>query len=100
MANFTCPKKKSQGLSCLQRYILTVANAKGGEVLARDILVRYYGFKPYRSLDGLRPGALAFRKSAIGLARYNAATVAVCKSFNRICARGLAKRILSGISVD
>jgi hypothetical protein len=99
MANLYTPKKKSQGLSQLQRRILDMANAQGGEVLARDILIDYYGFKPYRNPQELNPGALVFRKSDIGHARYNAATVTVCKALNRLCERGLAKRIRSGISI-
>ena len=100
MANSCSPKKERRGLSHLQRYILAVAESQGGEVLARDILAHYYGFKPYRSFDGLRQNSLVFKKSDIGPARYNAATVAVCKAFNRLCERGVAERIHGGIVVE
>jgi hypothetical protein len=100
MANNFSPKKERRGLSRLQRHILDLAEIQGGEVLACDILVSYYGFRPYRVIGVLRQGAHLFRKSEIGPACYNAATVAVCKAFNRLCERGLVKRIDGGIIVD
>ena len=98
MANFFPPKKRNQkGLSSLQKNILSLAREQGGEVLARDVLISYYRFRPYRNPEGLRQGCFVFRKPEIGFARYNAKTVAVCKSFNRLIKRGLAQKIYGGI---
>jgi len=98
MANFLAPKKRNQkGLSSLQKNILSLAREQGGEVHARDVLISYYGFSPYRNPEGVRQGCFVFRKPEIGFSRYNAKTVAVCKSFNRLINRGLAWKIHGGI---
>jgi len=98
MANFSTHKKRGdRGLSRLQRSILSLVRKKGGAVLARDVLVEYYGFTPYRSLEGIPAGCLVFRKSAI--VGYSSATVGVCKAFNRLVKRGLAARRLGGVQV-
>ncbi len=98
MANFWTPKKRNQkGLSSLQKNILSLAREQGGEVHARDVLISYYGFRPYRNPEGVRQGCFVFSKSEIGFNRYNAKTVAVCKAFNRLINRGLAWKIHGGI---
>ena len=96
MANFHTPIK-SDRLSELQRCILNLGKKNGGIVVARDVLIEYYGFFPIRDPSCLKNGAPVFNKSDIGFGRYNAATVAVCKAFNRLVARGVAIRIFSGI---
>ncbi len=98
MANFFTPKKRTRrGLSALQRFILSLGKKQGGEVLARDVLIHYYGFTPFRNPELVKPEGMVFRKSDVGFVRYNSKTVTVCKSFNRIVKRGLAYRIHSGI---
>lgn len=96
MANFSTPKKRGQKcFSKLQQTIIALARKKGGEVLARDVLIEYYGFNTYRPPYGLRPGCTVFKKSSI--ASYNSATVAVCKAFNRLVKRGVARRTHGGV---
>gem|GEM_PF-1762694 len=98
MANsFTLKKRGKKGLSSLQKSILSLAREQGGEVLTRDVLISYYKFRPYRNPEGSRQGCFVFRKVEIGFNRYNAKTVAVCKSFNRLINRGLACKIYGGI---
>jgi hypothetical protein len=98
MANYLTPKKRARkGLSPLHRFILSLAWKQSGEVLAREVLIEYFGFSPFRNPEWGRRGATVFRKSDIGLARYNSKTVTVCKAFNRLVDRGLAIRIYSGI---
>ena len=98
MAKF-CTLIKREGLSRLQKFILSLARKQGGTVLARDVLIQFYGFTPYRHPSTVRTGGLVFDKAKIGFRRYNAASVATCKAFNRLVERGMAKRILSGIRV-
>ena len=74
-----------------------MAKEKGRQILARDVLINFYKFKPFRDPNGVRQGVIVFNKSDIGYARYNAATVAVCKAFNRLINRGLALKIHGGI---
>jgi hypothetical protein len=90
---------KNKGLGKLQRSILALAEKQDGEVFARDVLINVFGFKPFRSIfmRWPRPGALVFCKPSIGRARYNSASVSVCKSFNRLVRRRLAERIPGGI---
>ena len=97
MANLSVVNYK--GLSKLQRSILSLAEKQDGEVFARDVLIGFFGFKPFRPIfmQWPRPGSLVFRKDDIGRARYNAKTVSVCKSFNRLVRRRLAERIPGGI---
>lgn len=99
MKNNSTPKKRAnhKGLSKLQKTILKLAKHQGGEVLAREVLVEVYGFRPIRSIYSVRQGILIFNKAEIGYARYNAATVALCKSFNRLINRGFAWKIHGGI---
>jgi hypothetical protein len=98
MANFCTPKKRDN-LSPLQCCILTLGKKNDGIVLARDVLIEYYGFVPNRDPSCLNAGALVFNKSDIGLGRYNSASVAVCKAFNRLVERGVARKIYSGIQL-
>jgi hypothetical protein len=97
MANLRPVKYK--GLSSLQLCILELATKQDGEVLARDVLIHVFGFKPFRRIlmKWPRPGSLVFRRSDIGRARYNSATVSVCKSMNRLARRRLADRIPGGV---
>lgn len=97
MANLQLVKYK--GLSKLQRSILALAEKQGGEVFAREVLISFFGFKPCCSIfmRWPRPGSIVFRKDDIGRARYNAKTVSVCKSFNRLVRRRLVERIPGGI---
>lgn len=92
-------KRNLKGLSHLQRSIIAIAEKNGGTVLVRDVLIQYFGFKPLRNPDGVRPGATLFSKRDIGYKMYNARTVSVCKAFSRLVGRGLAMRILSGINL-
>jgi hypothetical protein len=98
MANFYIPKKS--GLSQLQKSIFSLARKQGGTVLIRDVLIAYYGFKPIRNPFKLKPGAIVFNKTNIGIDRYNSASVAVCKAFNRLVRRGMGVRILNGIRIS
>ena len=84
-----------KGLGRLQKFILDLARERGGKVLARDVLMAYYGFIPKRSPIGIRGGCMVFAKSRT--AGYNGATVAVCKAFNRLARRGLVRRIIGGV---
>lgn len=99
MANLLTPKKRDN-LSQLERCILSLGKQKGSTVLARDVLIEYYDFTPIRDPSGLKAGAIVFRKSDIGVGRYNSASVAVCKAFNRLVRRGMATRIFSGIRLN
>lgn len=99
MAKYFGPKKGDHGLSQLQKHIIALGKKNDGVVSVRDVLVVYYGFKPHRSLEGLRASAIVFRKKNIGTSRYNSANVAVCKAFNRLCDRGMAIRIHGGIKL-
>lgn len=89
----------AKGLSELQQKILQLAyknreNCPECEVdtSAREILVKVYGFNPVADIGKAELGALVFDREAIGVKRYQAASVSVAKSFNRLVARGLADR--------
>jgi hypothetical protein len=56
-------------------------------------------FVPNRDPSCLNAGAIVFNKSHIGFGRYNSASVAVCKAFNRLVKRGVAMKIYSGIQL-
>jgi hypothetical protein len=80
------PRKK--GLSRLQRTILSLAAEKETPCIEPwEILHRVYGFEITRS------GRLRFDRGRIGIKRYLAATVSVCKALNRLAARGLGERV-------
>ena len=92
-------RTKKEGLSNLQKFILSLANKQGGIVFARDVLIHFYGFVPSRNPAAVKVGGMVFDKSAIGFRCYRSATTSTCKAFNRLCKRGLAVRIFSGIRV-
>ena len=61
--------------------------------MARDVLAEVYGFPTtVTNIRGKRAGALVFSRKAIGEKRYQSASVSVAKAFNRLAARGLARR--------
>ena len=79
---------KSGRLSDLQRQILLLALQDNQlHVEAWMVLHRVYGF-PLHDTTGVR-----FNWGEIGLRRYMAATVAVCKSLNRLAVRGFGERV-------
>jgi hypothetical protein len=80
----------ARGLSKLQRFILCEAR-KTGDMTNRRLLITYYGFEPADRYS--RSYKINFDVGQIGKARYNAASVAVVKAFNRLAARGLARRV-------
>ena len=98
MANSSAHIKET-GLSRLQKSILSLAGKQGGTVLARDVLIHFYGFNPSRNPSSVKTGVMVLDKTVIGYRRYRSATTAVCKAFNRLVARGLAVRTFSGIRV-
>jgi len=81
----------AKGLSELQRFILCEALKSGGSMTNQRLLIIYYGFEPAERYQG--PYTINFDVRQIGKARYNAASVAVVKAFNRLAARGLARRV-------
>ena len=88
-----------KGISELQQRILQIAykNREGFprckvDTSAREVLVKVYGFKPVDDIGKAEPRALLFDRKAIGIKKYQAASVSVAKSFNRLVARGLADR--------
>jgi len=88
-----------RGLSELQKTILQIAykNRKGRpggriDTCPREILVKFYGFASTTNIDKAKPSPLIFNREAIGIKRYQAASVSVAKALNRLASRGLAKR--------
>lgn len=81
-----------KGLSKLQKKILKMAQREQGRILPRDVLVEFYGFPVEVEPNSVRSGCLVFNRRAIGLKRYKAASVSVCKAFNRLTDRGLTER--------
>jgi len=86
-------------LSKLQKEILRLAyrNRKRYpegkvDISNREVLVKVYGFKPLVNINKVNPGVLVFDREAIGVKRYQAASVSVARCFNRLVARGLAER--------
>jgi len=86
----------TKNLSGLQKEILKLAyenriNDSGHivDVSTREVLISYYGFEPIADLD--KP--LVFSREMVGIRKYQSASISVCKAFNRLVARGLAKRI-------
>jgi len=78
-------------LSNLQRFILCEAYKAAGSMTNQILLETYYGFEPAERYN--RSYKIYFDVGQIGKARYNAASVAVVKAFNRLVARGLARRV-------
>jgi len=82
-----------RGLSKLQKSILQLAYRNQGNILARDVLARVYRFPATAgNIRGKKVGALVFNRKVIGERRYQSASVAVARAFNRLAARGLAHR--------
>jgi hypothetical protein len=82
----------SKGLSRLQKFILYAASKGGGNITNQRVLIEYYGFQTSYGYLTRGHGSKAFDVGQIGKHRYNAASVAVVKSFDRLAARGLARR--------
>ena len=78
-------------LSKLQRFILCEAYKAAGSMTNQRLLITYYGFEPAERYS--RSYKINFDVGQIGKAKYNAASVAVVKAFNRLAARGLARRV-------
>ena len=81
----------AKGLSKLQKFILCEARKGGRSITNRRLLITYYGFEPAERYR--RSYKIYFDVGQIGRARYNAASVAVVKAFNRLAAKGLARRV-------
>ena len=81
----------AKGLSKLQQFILREGYKTPGGMTNRRMLIAYYGFAPAEKYQ--KSGKIYFDVRQIGKARYNAASVAVVKAFNRLAARGLAERV-------
>ena len=81
-------KQNNQPLSALQQCILKAAKRQE-TVGYNDILKLYYKFRP----TFYRNGRKTFNLSWDEKRRIRAARVSICKSFNRLVARGLVKRV-------
>jgi hypothetical protein len=81
----------ARGLSKLQKFILCEGYKTPGGMTNRRMLIAYYGFEPARKYQ--KSLNIYFDVGQIGKARYNSASVAVVKAFNRLAARGLAERV-------
>ena len=82
-----------KGLSELQKSILKIAYRNRGNVENKDVLIEYYMFPPHAPGPSHVSGSpQIFDRCVIGMNRYNAASVAVVKAFNRLVKRGLAVR--------
>jgi hypothetical protein len=88
-----------KGLSELQKSILKMAlrnrNKRNGtgDVRNREVLIKFYGF-PFHSpsINTTSGSPQIFRRTEIGISRYQSASVAVVKAFNRLAKRGFAIR--------
>ena len=81
-------KPNNQPLSALQRCILNTTKVQE-TVNYSDILIKFYGFSPSFHRNGRKTFKLSWDEKR----RIAAARVAICKSFNRLVARGLVKRV-------
>lgn len=86
-----------RGLSKLQRKVLQIAYENRKGCFVRDVLTEVYKFPPKGNIQDAKPEALIFERKEIGLRKYQAASVAVAKSFNRLASRGLVHREYSGV---
>jgi len=77
-----------RGLSELQKNILQLAYTKQGNILAKNVLAEVYGFPTVTDIRS----KMVFSRKVIGEKRYQSASVSVAKAFNRLAARGLARR--------
>lgn len=82
-----------RGLSGFQCKILKLALRNGGRVASRDVLIEIYQFPTVIDHKTAKNGVQVFNRQAIGLKRYQCASVAACKSLNRLCERGLGRRL-------
>lgn len=82
----TIKRGKDQGLSKLQRFIISEAYLNG-IVKNADILIKWYKFKPAYAYR-----AIKFSRAQIGVKKYSAASVAVSRSLTRLRGRGLMIR--------
>ena len=89
-----------KGLSKLQRDILRLAYNQKGICYARDVLMEIYKFPAKSTIQGAKPGALIFERKEIGLRKYQAASVSVVKSFNRLTTRALVHRECGGVRIS
>lgn len=94
----------ARGLSDLQQKILVMAYERKDrpfphqcDLHAREVLTEVYGF----SYKYVRPnyGGQAFSPGEIGEQKYNAARIAVWKSFDRLKRRGLATKSVMGLTL-
>lgn len=88
----------SRGLGKLQKAILQIAYRKQKEdcdarVMARDVLIEYYGFPSLVDISTAPIGCPAFSVQWIGRKRYMSASVTVAQCFDRLAARGLVERV-------
>ena len=86
-------------LSKLQKEILLLAYRQKGVCLVRDVLTKVYQFPTKGNIQEAKPGAPIFERKEIGLKRYQAASVAIVKSFNRLIRRALASKQYYGINL-
>lgn len=92
-------KSMTKGLSKLQKKIIQIAYRNRGGILARNVLAEVYGFSTTVNIQNIKPGAIVFNRKVIGERKYQAASTATARSFNRLAARGLARRQYSGMSL-
>lgn len=88
-----------KGLSKLQKGILLLAYRNRNICLVRDVLIKVYQFPTKGNIQGAKPGALIFERKAIGLKKYQSASVTIVKSFNRLIRRALASKQYYGINL-
>jgi hypothetical protein len=82
-----------KGISELQKSILKMAYRNQRNVKNKDVLIEFYKFPPHAPGPSHVSGTpQIFYRCEIGMNRYNAASVAVVKAFNRLVQRGLAVR--------
>ena len=86
-----------RGLSKLQKEILLLAYRNRNICLIRDVLTEAYQFPAKGNIQDAKPGVLIFERKEIGLKKYQAASVAIVKSFNRLIRRGLVHREYSSV---
>jgi len=89
-----------RGLSKLQNEILLLAYRNRNICLVRDVLTEVYEFPTKGNIQGAKPGALIFERKEIGLRKYQAASVSVVKSFNRLTTRALVHRECGGVRIS
>ena len=81
-----------KGLSKLQKGVLKLTygkHIKGLPLTNRDVLIEIYGFIPLVDHKSVSLSALIFDRQAIGIKRYNSASVSTARVFGRLRDRGL-----------